>query len=129
MGLYSSLRGRAGSVDVEKVTEQVEPFLLEDETIESAYKIFRDMIIFTNRRMVLVDVQGFTGKKKKFVSLPYKSITAFSVETAGYFDGDATLSIWTTHLPQDKPHELEFKKGDSIFDVQKSLVRHAAIEL
>ena len=66
MGLYSSLRGRAASADVEKVTEQVEPFLLEGETIESAYKIFRDMIIFTDRRMVLVDVQGFTGKKKKF---------------------------------------------------------------
>ncbi len=66
MGLLSSMMGNASSADVEKVTKQIEPFLLDDENIESAYKIFRDMIIFTERRMITVDVQGFTGKKKDF---------------------------------------------------------------
>ena len=47
MGLLSSMMGNAASADVDKVTKQVEPFLLEDEKIDSAYKIFRDMIIFT----------------------------------------------------------------------------------
>ena len=64
MGLLSSMMGNASSADVEKVTKQIDPFLLDDEKIESAYKIFRDMIIFTERRMITVDVQGFTGKKK-----------------------------------------------------------------
>ena len=125
MGLLSSMMGSAAGADIEKVTKQVEPFLLDDEKIDSAYKIFRDMIIFTQRRMITVDVQGFTGKKKDFRSFPYKNIQSFSVETAGTFDMDAELKIWSTHSVD--PIEFQFKKGDSIFDVQKSLVKHATV--
>tara|TARA_E500000331_G_C16845496_1_gene535419 strand:+ start:166 stop:546 length:381 start_codon:yes stop_codon:yes gene_type:complete len=123
MGLLSSMMGNASSADVEKVTKQIEPFLLDDEKIESAYKIFRDMIIFTERRMITVDVQGFTGKKKDFRSIPYKHIQQFSVETSGTFDMDAELKIWTS--AEKDPIEFQFKKGDSIYDVQKSLVLHS----
>ena len=123
MGLLSSMMGNAAGADIEKVTSQIEPFLLDDEKIESAYKIFRDMIIFTERRMITVDVQGITGKKKDFKSFPYKNIQSFSVETAGTFDMDAELKIWVAHSKD--PIEFQFKKGDSIFDVQKSLVKHA----
>ena len=123
MGLLSSMMGNAAGADIEKVTSQIEPFLLDDEKIESAYKIFRDMIIFTERRMITVDVQGITGKKKDFKSFPYKNIQSFSVETAGTFDMDAELKIWVSHSKD--PIEFQFKKGDSIFDVQKSLVKHS----
>ena len=117
--------GSAASADVEKVTKQVEHFLLDDERIDSAYKIFRDMIIFTQRRMITVDVQGFTGKKKDFRSFPYKNIQSFPVETAGTFDMDAELKIRVPHSKD--PIEFQFKKGDSIFEVQKSLVKHAKV--
>ena len=83
------------------------------------------MIIFTQRRMITVDVQGFTGKKKDFRSFPYKNIQSFSVETAGTFDMDAELKIWVSHSKD--PIEFQFKKGDSIIDVQKSLVKHATV--
>ena len=126
MGLLSSMMGSAAGADIEKVTKQVEPFLLDDEKIDSAYKIFRDMIIFTQRRMITVDVQGFTGKKKDFRSFPYKNIQSFSVETAGTFDMDAELKIWVSHSKD--PIEFQFKSGDSIFEVQKSLVKHATTE-
>ena len=123
MGLLSSMMGNASSADVEKVTKQIDPFLLDDEKIESAYKIFRDMIIFTERRMITVDVQGFTGKKKDFRSIPYNHIQQFSVETSGTFDMDAELKIWIS--AEKDPIEFQFKKGDSIYDVQKSLVLHS----
>ena len=64
MGLLSSMMGSAAGADIEKVTKQVEPFLLDDEKIDSAYKIFRDMIIFTQRRMITVDVQVLQERKK-----------------------------------------------------------------
>jgi hypothetical protein len=54
----------------------------------------RDGVVFTNKRIFAINVQGITGKKKDFTSLPYSKIQAFSVETAGVLDLDSELELW-----------------------------------
>lgn len=86
--------------------------LIDDEEIFSSFKGIRDMVIFTNRRIIAVNVQGLTGKKKDFSSLPYSKVQAFSLESAGVFDLDAELELWFSGLGKVK---FEF---DSKFDVR-----------
>ncbi len=64
-----------------------------NDCIEKAYQLIRDLFVFTNKRLILVDKQDLTGHKVEYQSLPYKSIIHFSVETAGHFDLDAMLKI------------------------------------
>jgi len=80
------------------------------------------MFIFTNRRLILIDVQGLTGKKIEYRSIPYSKITSFSVETAGHFDLDAELKIWVSGLPQ--PIQKQFNKTLNIYEVQAELAEH-----
>lgn len=76
----------------------VQGLLIQGENVVSAYKGVRDYVIFTTKRVISVNVQGMTGKKKDFSSLPYSKITAFSVETAGVFDLDGELDLWFSGL-------------------------------
>lgn len=76
----------------------VEPMLVENEVVFSAFKTIRDMVVFTNKRVIAINVQGITGKKKDFTSLPYSKVQAFSVETAGTLDLDCELELWFSGL-------------------------------
>ncbi|WP_066714591.1 PH domain-containing protein [Clostridium sp. Marseille-P299] len=76
--------------------------LIPGEQIIGAYKGIRDSVTFTTKRVIAVNVQGFTGKKKDFTSLPYSKIQAFSIETAGVFDLDAELEIYFSGLGKVK---------------------------
>ncbi len=93
MGLLSGLLGNASEVNIKKLQEEFKPILASNESIQLAYKVVRDMYIFTSKRLLLVDKQGLTGKKVDYHSIPYKSISHFAVETAGHFDMDAELKI------------------------------------
>lgn len=97
---------KLGPVPVSDVADQVKPLLLDTEEMIVAYKGMRDYIVFTNRRIVAVNVQGITGKKKDYTSLPYSKIQAFSIETAGTFDLDAELELWFSGMGKAK---FEFK--------------------
>ena len=77
----------------------------------AGFKGIRDWVIFTDRRLVTVNVQGVTGKKRDFTSLPYSRIQAYSVETAGHFDLDSELEMWFSGLGKIK---LEFANGVDI---------------
>ena len=76
--------------------------LIPGEQIIGAYKGLRDSVTFTNKRVIAINVQGLTGKKKDFTSLPYSKIQAFSIETAGVFDLDAELEIYFSGLGKVK---------------------------
>ena len=86
MGLFNKILGNASEVSSEKLNEKYERLLVESETIELGFKLLRDTFMFTNRRLILVDVQGITGSKVEYKSLPYKNISRISLETAGTFD-------------------------------------------
>jgi hypothetical protein len=98
--------------------------LIPNEQVQQAFKLIRDMFVFTDKRLILVDKQGMTGKKVEYHSIPYKNITHFSVETAGTFDLDAELKIWVSG--SQMPISKEFKKDTNIFDVQKTLMTFIA---
>ncbi|MGF9966869.1 PH domain-containing protein [Bacillus rhizoplanae] len=122
MGLFSGILGNASDADISSVERDLQAIMLDDEQVEHAYKLIRDLIVFTNRRMILVDKQGMTGKKTEYHSIPYKSITQFSIETAGHFDLDAELKIWISSM--STPITKEFRKDDSIYNIQKALVAY-----
>jgi hypothetical protein len=124
VGWIDDLRGNASETDIEQLERDLALVLLDGEQIERAFKLFRDAVAFTSRRLVLVNKQGVTGRKVEFVSIPYKSITHFSVETAGTFDGDSELTLWISG--QATPIKREFAKGANIIGVQRTLARYVA---
>ncbi len=117
--MLSGIFGNATEIDSKKLAGEFEPVLIDGETIEQAFKTVRDLYVFTDKRLILVDKQGRTGSKVEYHSIPYNKITHFSVETAGTFDRDAELKLWVSG--QDRPIEREFKRGTDIIGVQKRL--------
>lgn len=81
-------------VDPASLMPKVGPLLVEGESIVAAFKAIRDSVVFTNKRVIAVNVQGITGKKTDFTSLPYSKLQAYSVETAGTFDRDSELDLF-----------------------------------
>ncbi|MBR5887794.1 MAG: PH domain-containing protein [Akkermansia sp.] len=81
-------------VDPAGQQNKVAPLLVEGEYVVAAFKTIRDSVVFTNKRIIAVNVQGITGKKKDFTTLPYSKVQAYSVETSGSFDLDCELDLF-----------------------------------
>ena len=116
MGLLSGLMGNASEVDNDDLEELLQ-YLIDGETVQKAYKVIRDMFIFTNKRLIIIDKQGVTGSKVEMLSIAYSKITKFSKESAGHFDLDAELKIWVGSDPT--PISKDFKAGDNINEVYR----------
>jgi hypothetical protein len=123
MGLFSALLGNAGTVSQEDLLKKYNQLLIEGETIELGFKLIRDTFVFTNKRLLLIDVQGITGSKTEYKSISYKSISRFSVETAGTFELDAELKIWVSSETQPSIVK-QFNKSVNVYDVQKVLAHY-----
>ena len=123
MGLFSALLGNAGAVSQEELNKKFGQLLTEGEDIELGFTVIRDTFIFTNRRLILIDIQGITGSKTEYKTVTYKSITRFSIETAGTFDLDAELKIWVSTEAQPSIKK-QFNKSVNVYDVQKVLAHH-----
>lgn len=95
--------------------------MLDDEQVIDSYKAMRDGVVFTTKRIIAVNVQGITGSKKDFTSLPYKNIVAYSVETSGTFDLDSELEIYFSAVGKVK---FEFTGKTSIVEISKVISRH-----
>jgi hypothetical protein len=98
----------------DEYAEVVKPLLKDGELILSSYKSMRDGVVFTDKRIIAVNVQGITGKKKDYTSLPYKNIVAYSIETSGTFDLDSELEIYFSALGQVK---FEFSGKTDIISI------------
>ncbi|MGY1707036.1 PH domain-containing protein [Geodermatophilus sp. SYSU D00697] len=90
---------------------EVAPLLIRGEQVVACFKAVRDFVVFTDKRLIAVNVQGMTGRKRDFTSLPYNKVQAFSIETAGTFDLDAELDLWFSGLGKVR---LEFKGNADI---------------
>lgn len=120
MGLFSGLIGNASQKDSDKVEEQLADILIPNEQVRLAYALVRDLIVFTEKRLILVDKQGMTGKKTSYKSIPYRSISRFTVETSGHFDLDAELKIWISSATE--PSEvLQFNSDRNVVEIQQAL--------
>lgn len=122
MGIVNALFGTASPVDPRELRAEFAPILIQGEEITGGFKIMRDLLVFTQSRLILVDKQGLTGKKVRYHSIPYRNITQFSVETAGRFDLDSELLIWVSGAAA--PIKKEFRKGTDIKGVQQLLAHH-----
>jgi hypothetical protein len=122
MGLLDGVLGNASKIDPAKIQSEFARILAPGESVEHAYQLIRDYFVFTNRRFVLVDKQGLTGSKVEYHAIPYRSITHFSVETAGSFDLDAELKIWIAGTAA--PIQKQFNKKLNIYEVQTVLASY-----
>jgi len=122
MGLFSATGKDAGAAETKKFHADFGQLLVDGEIIEMGCVVFRDTFLFTNKRLILVDIQGVSGKQIEYLSVPYSKITRFSVQTGGSFDLDAELKLW---IGSDTiPLEKKFNKDVNVYEVQKVLARH-----
>lgn len=109
-------------VDNSQFAGVITPMLIQGEQIISTYKTVRDGVVFTNKRIIAINVQGITGSKKDFTSLPYSKISAYSVETAGTIDLDSELEMWFSGLGKVK---FEFKSNANVTEICRIISTYA----
>ena len=122
MGLLDGILGNASKIDAAEIQQEFAQILAPGEQVEHAYQLIRDYFVFTDKRLVLVDKQGLTGSKIDYHSIPYRSITHFSIETGGTLDLDAELKIWISSTAM--PVQKRFNKKLSIYEVQSVLASY-----
>lgn len=123
MGLFSALLGNAGAMRKEDIEKDYSKLIIDGEEVELGFKLIRDVFIFTNKRMIIVEKQGLTGSKIEYKSITYKSISRFSVETAGTFDLEAELKIWVSSEANPSVRKT-FNKSVNVYDVHKVLATY-----
>ncbi|MDR0986231.1 MAG: PH domain-containing protein [Ruminococcus sp.] len=101
--------------------KKIKPVLIDGEYIIEAYQTVRDGVIFTNKRVIAINVQGVTGKKRDITTLPYRRIQAFSVETSGVIDLDSELQLYYSGLGKVT---FEFSGGSKILEICKCISEH-----
>lgn len=106
----------------EKIMSDIEPLLVMGESVISAYKGIRDYVVFTDKRVISVNAQGITGKKRDYTSMPYSKISVFSVETAGVFDLDSELEMYFSGLGKVR---FEFTGASDIVQIGQLIGEYA----
>ncbi len=114
MGLFNNT-----DANEEKIEKQYQEMLAEGEEVVVAYKLVRDLIILTNLRLITVDKQGVTGKKKLIVSYPLYKLCRYELENSPYFDIDSEVSIYFDGV--NEPVKFKLSKGTNIFVFGKLL--------
>ena len=122
MSIFDGIMGNVSEIEVSKVEKEMKDLIALTEKVEHAYKLIRDLLIFTDKRLILVDKQGVTGKKVEYHSIPYKSIVHFLIETAGTFDLEAELKIWLSG--SSVPIQKKFNKSLNVYKVQSVLAEY-----
>ena len=100
----------------------IDDFMIDGEHVIGAYQSVRDGVVFTNKRIIAINVQGITGKKKDFTSIPYSKITTFSLETAGMFDLDCELEIYLSGVGKVK---FQFAESTDVKNICKMISTYA----
>ena len=106
------------AADAEKGKKLTEELLIPGEQVLAAYRDVRDWVVFTDRRIISVNVESVTGKKKNFTSLPYATVSAFSVETAGVLDIDSRMELWFSGLGRVR---FEFTGGSDTVAISRMI--------
>lgn len=112
---------KLGPIDPNSLARELEPLLIQGEEVLLAFKGMRDSVVFTSKRLISINVQGLTGKKRDYTSLPLNRVQAWSVETAGTFDLDSELDLWFSGLGRVR---LEFKGNVDIRRISHLVGQH-----
>ena len=109
-------------VNSSKFDSEMQDILIDNEHIIGCYQDIRDHVIFTNKRVIAVNVQGITGKKRDYTMLPYSKITAYSIETAGTFDLESELDMYYSGIGQIR---FEFRGSSDIIEIARTIAMYA----
>ena len=109
-------------VDDDSFSKDLEPLMVAGESILGCYKDIRDHVVFTDKRIIAVNVQGLTGKKKDFTILPYSKISVFSVETSGLLDLDSELDLYYSGVGRIR---FEFRGASDILEICRIISNYA----
>ena len=112
---------KLGPIDPQSLAAELESLLVPGEQVHLAFRGMRDSVVFTDKRLISINVQGLTGKKRDYTSLPLSKIQAWSVETAGAFDLDSELELWFSGLGKVR---LEFKGNVNIRHISQLIGHH-----
>ena len=104
----------------DSIPDKLEDIFIDGESLIGLYKGIRDYVAFTNKRIISVNVQGMTGKKKDFTSMPYSKIQVFSIETSGVFDLDSELELYFSGVGKVK---FEFSGASDIVEISKLIAK------
>lgn len=105
----------------DQILDPIHKFLIDGEEVLSAFKTVRDQLVFTNKRIIAANVQGLTGKKVDYTSMPYSKVQTFSVETSGVFDRDCELEIYISAVGKVR---FEIQGGFDIVTFNKILSQY-----
>lgn len=122
MGMFTGTAKNTGSSEAKKFHSSYGPLLVDGEIIEVGFVVFRDTFLFTNKRLILVEIKGISGKQLEYISIPYGKIMKFSVQTGNSFDLDAELKLWIGN--DALPLEKKFNQDVNVYEVQKVLASH-----
>ncbi len=122
MGLIDSLLGHAGETSADQLQPELAPMLADGERVEAGFAFVRDVIAFTDRRLILINKQGVTAKKVEYRSIPYRSIVMHSLETAGHFELEADFHLWL--MGQTQPISLKLGRGEGSTRLVALLATH-----
>lgn len=117
-GFFARLR----KVDNNSFASLIHDFMIDGEGIIGSYQSVRDGVVFTTKRIIAINVQGLTGKKKDLTSIPYSKITTFSLETAGLLDLDAELEIYLSGVGKVK---FEFTGSTDVKEICRIISTYA----
>ncbi len=122
MGLFSGDTKNSGSAETKKYYAEYGQLLADGEIIEAGFVVFRDTFLFTNKRLILVEIQGISGRQIEYLSVPYCNIMKFSVQTGEKFNLNAELKLWIGS--ETIPIEKKFNADVNVYEVQKVLAGH-----
>jgi hypothetical protein len=123
MSFFSNFLNNSGVIESDKLAEEYNRILMNSEEIEVGFKLKEDTFIFTNKRLILVEVKKGEVNGIEYFSLPYFQISSFSVDSKKSFDSKAILKIWLNGQ-SDPKLEKEFSKSVDVYEVQKILAGH-----
>ena len=118
MSFIQKLAGNSVAITKEEAKKQIGDILVPKEDIFASFKGFRDLIIFTNERLIVVDIQGISGKKRSFKSIPYSQISVFTKESAGTLDMNNSIVLYVRAYGTA---ELNFSKDSDIDSIYQLL--------
>lgn len=119
-GIFARLK----KVDKDKFGKIINDFLLENENVIGAYQSIRDGVVFTDKRIITINVQGITGKKQDYTSIPYRMISTFSLETAGLFDFNSELELYMSGVGRVK---FQFTNSSDVKEICKIISTYALL--
>ncbi len=108
-------------IESDQVREDFTKFLIAGESIFAAFKSIRDQVVFTNKRIIAANVQGITGSKVDYTSLPYSKIQAFSVESSGTLDLDCEIEVYLSELGMAR---FEIRGSFDLIEFNKLISEH-----